>query len=83
VTSVAQSACIRDIKGIRAVKFFIEFIVVPPPVDTILDFRTTYRSEHFPLKYEQLVLLPFGQHQHPRFTDCSDQGLVNGEFCQA
>jgi hypothetical protein len=37
------------------------------------------------VKYEQLVLLPFGQ--HPRLTavkqDWADQGLVNGEFCLA
>jgi hypothetical protein len=85
VTSVAQSACLRDIKGIRAVKLFIKFVVVPSPVDTIFDFRVTYRSENLPLKYEQLVLLPFGQ--HPRLTaveqDWADQGLVNGEFCLA
>jgi hypothetical protein len=39
----------------------------------------------FPLKYEQLVLLPFGQHL--RLTaveqDWADQSLVNGEFCLA
>jgi hypothetical protein len=56
---------------------------VPPPVDTILDFRAAYRSENLSLKYEQLVLLPFGQ--YPRLTavkqDWADQGLVNGEFC--
>jgi hypothetical protein len=44
-----------------------------------------YRSENLPLKYEQLVLLPFGQHL--RLTaveqDWVDQGLVNGEFCLA
>jgi hypothetical protein len=85
VTSVAQSACLHDIKGIRTVKLFIEFVVVPSPVDTILDFLAAYRSENLPLKFEQLVLLPFGQ--HPRFTaveqDWADQGLVNGEFCLA
>jgi hypothetical protein len=51
-------------------------------LDTILDFRAAYRSDNLPLKYEQLVLLPFGQ--HPRLTaveqDWADQGLVNGEF---
>jgi hypothetical protein len=82
VTSVAQCACLRDIKGIRAVKLFIEFVVVPSSVDTIFDFRPAYRSENLPLKYEQLVLLPFGQHL--RLTaveqDWADQGLVNGEF---
>jgi hypothetical protein len=54
-------------------------VVVPSPVDTIFDFRAAYRS------YEQLVLLPFGQ--HPRLTaveqDWADQGLVNGKFCLA
>jgi hypothetical protein len=49
-------------------------VVVPSPVDTIYDLRAAYRSENLPLKYEQLVLLPFGQ-------DWADQGLVNGEFC--
>jgi hypothetical protein len=80
VTSVAQSACFRDIKGIRAVKLFIEFVVVPPPVDTIFNFRAAYRSKNPSLKYEQFVLLPFGQ--HPRITaveqDWADQSLVNG-----
>ena len=60
-------------------------MVVPPPVDTIFDFRAANRSENLSLKYEQLVLLPFGQ--HPRLTaveqDWADQGLVNGEFCLA
>jgi hypothetical protein len=64
------------------VKLFIEFVVVPPPVDTILYFRAAYRSENLPLKYEQLVLLSFGQ--HPRLTAVeqykADQGLVNGFF---
>jgi hypothetical protein len=76
VTSVAQSVCLRDIKGVRTVKLFIEFVVVSSPVDTIFD-------SNLPLKYEQLVHLPFGQ--HPRLTaveqDWADQGLVNGEFC--
>jgi hypothetical protein len=88
VTSLAQSACIHDIKGIRAVKLSklsIEFVVVPSPIDTIFDFRATYRLENLSLKYEQLVLLSFGQ--HPRLTaveqDWADQGLVNGEFCLA
>jgi hypothetical protein len=67
------------------VKLFIDFVVVPPPVDTIFDFRAAYRSENLSLKYEQLVLLPFGQHS--LFTaveqDWADQGLVNGEFCLA
>jgi hypothetical protein len=85
VTSAAQSACLHDIKGIRAVKLFIEFVVVPSPVDTIFDFRAAYRSENFPLKYEQLALLRFGQ--HPRLTaveqDWVDQGLLNCEFCLA
>jgi hypothetical protein len=57
-------------------------VVVPSPIDTIFDFRVAYRSENFPLKYDQLILLPFGQ--HPRLTaveqDCADQGFVNGEF---
>jgi hypothetical protein len=57
-------------------------LVVPSPVDTIFDFQAAYRSENLPLKYEQLVLLPFGQ--HPRLTavepDWADQDLVNGEF---
>jgi hypothetical protein len=60
-------------------------VVVPSTVDIILDFRAVYRSENLPLKYEQLVLLPFDQ--HPRLTaveqDWGDQGLVNGEFCLA
>jgi hypothetical protein len=85
VTSVAQSACLHDIKGIRAVKLSIEFVVVPSPVDTIFDFRAAYRSKNLPLKYEQLVLFLFGQ--HPRIfakeQDWADQGLVNGEFCLA
>jgi hypothetical protein len=85
VTSLAQSACLREILGIRAVKLFIEFVVVPPPLDSIFTFRAAYRSENLPLKHEQLVLLPFGQ--HPRLTaveqNLADQGLVNGEFCQA
>jgi hypothetical protein len=71
--------------AIRAVKLLIEFVVVPPPVDTIFDFRAAYRSKNLPLKYEQLVLLSFGQHQ--RFNtveqDWANQGLVNGEFCLA
>jgi hypothetical protein len=54
-------------------------------LDTIFDFRAAYRSENLSLKYEQLVLLPFGQ--HPRLTaveqDWADQVLVNGEFCRA
>jgi hypothetical protein len=54
-------------------------VVVLSPVDTILDFRAAYRSENLPLKYEQWILLPFGQQQHPSFT--ADQDLVNGEFC--
>jgi hypothetical protein len=66
VTSVAQSPSLRDILGIRAVRLFIEFVVVSSPVDTIFDFRATYRLENLPLKYEQLVLFPFGQ--HPRLT---------------
>jgi hypothetical protein len=82
VTSVAQFVCLRDTWGIQAVKIFIEFVVVPSPVDTILNFRAAYRSENLPLKYEQLVLIPFGQ--HPRLTaveqDWADQSLVNGEF---
>jgi hypothetical protein len=60
-------------------------VVVPPPVDTIFDFRAAYRSENLSPTYEQLVLLPFGQHS--RFTaveqDWADEGLVNGEFCLA
>jgi hypothetical protein len=60
-------------------------VVVPSPVETIFDFQAAYRSENLPLKYEQLVLLPFGQ--RPRFTaveqDWVDQGLVNGKFCLA
>jgi hypothetical protein len=85
VTSVAQSACLHDIKGIWAVKLSIEFVVVSSPLDPIFDFWAAYRSGNLPLKYEQLVLLSFGQ--HPRLTaveqDWADQGLVNGEFCQA
>jgi hypothetical protein len=61
------------------------FVVVPPPVDIIFDFRAAYRSENIALKYEQLFLLAFGQHS--RFTAVeqvlADQGLVNGEFCLA
>jgi hypothetical protein len=83
VTSVEQSACLRDIKGMRAVKLCIEFVVAPLRIDTIIDFWAAYRSENLSLKYEQLVLLPFGQ--HPRLTaveqDWADQGLVNGKFC--
>jgi hypothetical protein len=67
------------------VKLFIEFVVVPPPVDTIFNLRAAYRSRKLPLRYEKLVLLPFGQ--HPRLTaveqDWADQGLVNGKFCPA
>jgi hypothetical protein len=70
---------------IRAVKLSLEFVVVPSSVDTIFDFRATNRSENLPFKYEQLVLLLFGQ--HPRLTaveqDWADQGLVNGEFLLA
>jgi hypothetical protein len=62
VTSVAQSACLRDIKGIRTVKLFIEFVVVPSPVDTIFDFRAAYHSENLPLKYELLILLLVNTH---------------------
>jgi hypothetical protein len=80
VTSVAQFACLRDIKSTRVVKLLIEFVVVPSPVDTIFDFQAAYRSENLPLKYEQLVLFPFGQHL--RLTaveqDWADQGLVYG-----
>jgi hypothetical protein len=80
-----QSACLRDIWGIRTVKLFIDFVVAPPPLDTIFDIRAPYRSENLSLKYEQLVLLPFGQ--QPRLTaveqDWADQGHVNGEFCLA
>jgi hypothetical protein len=57
-------------------------MIVPSPVDTIFDFRAAYRSENLPVKYEQLVLLPFDQ--HPRLTvveqNWANQGLVNGEF---
>jgi hypothetical protein len=57
-------------------------VVIPSRVDTIFDFWAAYRSENLPLKYEQLVLLPFGQHS--RFTaveqNWADQGLVNGEL---
>jgi hypothetical protein len=57
-------------------KVFIEKIF------DLFDFRAAYRSENLSLKYEQLVVLPFGQ--HPRLTaveqDWADQGLVNGEF---
>jgi hypothetical protein len=57
-------------------------VIPPPPVHTIFDFSAAYRSENLPLKYEQVVLLPFGQHS--RFTaveqEWADQGLVNGEF---
>jgi hypothetical protein len=59
---------------------------LPPPLDTIFDFRAEYSSENLSLKYKQLVLFPFGS-QHQRFTaveqDWADQGLVNGEFCLA
>jgi hypothetical protein len=65
------------------VKLFVEFVVVLLPVDTIFDFRAAYCSENLPLKYEQLVHLPFDQ--NPRLTateqDWADQGLENGEFC--
>jgi hypothetical protein len=58
-------------------------VVVPSPEDTV--FWEAYRLENLPIKYEQLVLLPFGQ--HPRLTAVeqvwADQGLVNGEFCLA
>jgi hypothetical protein len=65
------SVCIRDIEGVWAVKLFIDFVVVLPPVDTIFDFRAAYRSENLSLKYEQYE------------QDWADQGLVNGEFCLA
>jgi hypothetical protein len=85
VTSVAQSVCLRDIKGIRAAKFFIEIVVIPSAVDIIFDFQAAYHLENLLLKYVQLVFLLFGQ--HPRLTavehDWVDQGLVNGEFCLA
>jgi hypothetical protein len=74
VTSVAQSVCLRDILGIRAVKLFIEFVVVPSPVDTIFEFQAAYRSENLPLKYEQLVLHSFGQ--HPRLTAVEQLFLI-------
>jgi hypothetical protein len=52
-------------------------MVAPSLVDIIFDFMDAYRSENLLLKYEQLVLLPFGQ--HPRLTaieqDWADQGL--------
>jgi hypothetical protein len=48
-----------------------------------LETNDPYRSENLSFKYEQLVLLPFGQ--HTRLTaveqDWTDQGLVNGVFC--
>jgi hypothetical protein len=79
VTSVAQSACFRDIEDVRAIKLFFEFKFLPPPVDKIF----AYRSENLPLKYEQLILLSFGQ--HPRLAaveqDRADKGIVNGKFC--
>jgi hypothetical protein len=79
VTSVAQSACLHDIKGIRAVKLSIEFVAVPSPIDTIFDFGEPFSQ------IRAIGLLPFGQ--HPRLTaveqDWVDQGLVNGEFCLA
>jgi hypothetical protein len=82
VTSVAQSACLRDIKGIRADKTIIESVVVTPPLDTIFNFRATYHSKSLPLKYGQLVFLLFGQ--HPRLPteeqDWADQGIVNDKF---
>jgi hypothetical protein len=57
-------------------------VVVPSPVDTIFDSWAAYRSENLPLKYEQLFLLPLGQ--HPRLTaaeqDWAEKGLVNDEF---
>jgi hypothetical protein len=60
-------------------------MVVPSPVHNICGFRAAYRSENLSLKYEQYVLLPFGQ--HPRLTaveqDWTDYGLVNGEFSLA
>jgi hypothetical protein len=51
-------------------------------IDTIFDFRVAYRSENLPLKYEQLVLLPFGQHSRLTAVEqaWADQGLVNDEF---
>jgi hypothetical protein len=85
VTSVAQCACLHNIYGIRAVKLFIEFVVVPPTEDSIFDFWAAYCSENVSLKYEELVLFPFSQ--HPRLTavkqDWADQGLVNDKFCMA
>jgi hypothetical protein len=61
----------------------MEFVVVTSPVDTIFDIRAAYHLENLPLKYEQLVLLAFGQHPHLTAVeqDWTDQGLVNGEFC--
>jgi hypothetical protein len=60
-------------------------VVLHRPVDTIFDFRVAYRLENLSLKYEQLVLPPFGK--HPRLTavkqEWAEQGLVNGEFCLA
>jgi hypothetical protein len=35
--SVAQSACLCDIKSIRAVKLLIEFVVVPPRAGDLAD----------------------------------------------
>jgi hypothetical protein len=58
-------------------------VIGPPLVDTIFGFRAAYRSENLSLKYEQLVLLPIGQ--HPRLTaveqEWADLGLVNGKIC--
>jgi hypothetical protein len=77
-----MSACFEH-SASNLFKLFIEFVFVPSPVDTIFDFRVAYSSKYLSLKYEQLVVLPFGQHL--RFTaagqDWADQGLVNGEFC--
>jgi hypothetical protein len=69
-----EFACLCDI---RAVTLLIEFVVLLSPVDIIFDFRAAY-LENPTLKYEQLDLLPFGQ--HPRLTaaveqDWADQGL--------
>jgi hypothetical protein len=49
---------------------------------TIFNFWAAYRSENLPLKYEQLVLLSFGQHPRLKAVEQNwvDQGLMNGEF---
>jgi hypothetical protein len=57
-------------------------VVVPPLVNTIFNFWAAYLSENLPLKYEQLVLLPFGQQSTATpMTHCRRAGLGRSRSC--